>query len=165
MSVFLARLGCGNRRDLPRHSQMHEKRSRRCIAICRCRRTTFDRRETQQHEFAITVDGLDLPARKMLLERGRIIDKIRLTKPHGQYSAGLRSFAAALELPFRLQEVLAWRDHKQNNTTPRRSAGRRQETYEIRGAAAAFMQVTSFDSSDKEAARGSLPGVPSTLPA
>src|SRR5580658_111225 len=84
VGMFFARLSRWIRRDLSGHSEVDEKRGRRSVAICRGRRNAVDRRKTQKHELAITLDGFDSPAGELLLERGRIIDEIRLAKPHRQ---------------------------------------------------------------------------------
>ena len=82
VSVFLTRLRRGIRCDLSCHSEVHEKRSRFSVAICWNRAVTIDRRKPQQHKFSVALDGVDLPAGKMLLERDWIIDEIRFAEPH-----------------------------------------------------------------------------------
>src|SRR5207253_3188565 len=65
-----------NRRDLPSHPQMHKQRRRRGVSICGSTRLLVHRRQPQQHEFAVTLDGLDLTTRQMLFQRGRVVDKV-----------------------------------------------------------------------------------------
>jgi hypothetical protein len=85
--VFLTRLSRGPGGNLSSHSEVHEERSRRSVAVC-CRRIVpIDRRQPQQHKFSIALDGVDLPAGKMLLERSGIVNEIRFPEPHGYYSS------------------------------------------------------------------------------
>src|SRR5713226_1716249 len=80
VSVFFQRLPGWTRRDLAGHSQMHEQRCGRRIPICNSAEFLIRRRQSQQHEFAVTLHRFDLAARQVLLQRGRIIDKIRFTQ-------------------------------------------------------------------------------------
>ncbi len=84
MGMFFARRGRGTRSDLPSHSKMHEQRGRRGLTVCGRTASAVRRREPQQHELAITLNGFDLPAGKMLFEGRRVVDKIRFPEPHGQ---------------------------------------------------------------------------------
>src|SRR5580698_5473988 len=87
VSVFFTRMGGGIRRNLSGHSEVHEKRGRSRITVRHREPNAADRRETQQHELAITLDGFDLPAGEMLLKRSRVIDKIGFAQPYGQNPA------------------------------------------------------------------------------
>ncbi len=64
---------------------MDEQCGGRSIAICNRGAINFNRREPQQHELAVTLDGFDLSAGKILLKRGRVINEIRFPEPHGKY--------------------------------------------------------------------------------
>src|SRR5438552_10977144 len=75
-----------NRRDLPSHPQMHKQRRRRGVSICGSTRLLVHRRQPQQPEFSVTLDGLDLTTRQMLFQRGRVVDKVRLTQRNGKNS-------------------------------------------------------------------------------
>ncbi len=86
VGMLFARLGRGIRRDLPGHSEMHEQRGGGSITVGNRGRGVVHRRKPQQHELSVTIDSFDLPARKVLLERYRVIDEIRFPKPHGHDS-------------------------------------------------------------------------------
>src|SRR6267154_6523497 len=73
------------RRDLAGHSQMYQQRRLRRIAICGNAGLSIDRRQPQQYEFPIAFYCLDLAPGQVLLQRGRIIDKISLTEPDRNY--------------------------------------------------------------------------------
>ena len=80
--VFLTRLSRRIGGDLSCHSEMHEQRSRRSVAICNSRVNPVDRRKPQQHKFSVALDGLDLPTGKMLFEGNGIVNEIRFAQPH-----------------------------------------------------------------------------------
>jgi len=86
MGVFFAGPVCGVGHDLPRHPEMNEQCSGNRVAI-RNRSAGSNGRKPQQHELSIAFNGLDLPTRQMLLQRDRVIDKIRFPQPHREYTA------------------------------------------------------------------------------
>src|ERR1700730_14887531 len=72
------------RRKPPRHSQVHQQRSRFRISIFQTRGGILTRRKPQQHEFPIPLHFFDVSSRKVLLHRRRIIDEIRFPQPYRQ---------------------------------------------------------------------------------
>jgi hypothetical protein len=84
--MLCARLRRSTRRKLPRHSQVHQQRSRLRISILWIPNSIPTRGKPQQHEFPIPLYRLDLSSRKVLLDGRRIIDEIRLPQPHRQNS-------------------------------------------------------------------------------
>jgi len=87
MRMFFKWLPRRSRRDMAGHPQMHEQRSRRRVSICRRAGVSIHRREPQQHELAVTLDRFDLAPRQVLLQRGRIVDKIRFAQRDGNNPA------------------------------------------------------------------------------
>src|SRR5262249_34932624 len=85
MSVLLMRLGRALRREMAGHTEMNEERAFFTIrGRCSVR---SGRRKVQEHELAVTLDGFDAAARKMLLQRHGIIDEIGLAEPNGKNTA------------------------------------------------------------------------------
>src|SRR5256884_1141398 len=85
VSVLLKSSPRRTRRDLAGHSQMYQQRRLRRIAIGGNAGLSTHRRQSQQYEFPIAFHRLDLAPGQVLLQRGRIIDKISLTEPDRKY--------------------------------------------------------------------------------
>jgi hypothetical protein len=135
---------------------MHEKSGGQRIAVCNHTTDAIHRREPEQHELAVAFDGFDLSTRKMLLESGRVIDKIRLPKPHGQNPPAQNRSAQAARYcldfgKFRHGGITNKISHpldalQAGDTNPMKSAIPPQ-----------LLQITSCDNSDKEDAPESQP--------
>src|SRR5216684_2338140 len=75
VSVFFSWLRRWNRRDLSGHPQVHKQRRGRRLPISDDAILSLRRRQPQQHELAVTLHGLNLAARQVLLQCGGIIDE------------------------------------------------------------------------------------------